>query len=155
MFQIRNSSSAFLGVAIAILALFAGCVKKSAEALVTEKEYLPVQEVVAPTATPAEPAASPIVAEDPREDEEYRRLPADEIVVDGHVMKAEVRGTARDPRARDREQWLVKVELVRGGRKLIVRADRPRWEKLKLGDHVNVTYREGKYTGTVWDAEIK
>ena len=28
------------------------------------------------------------------------------------------------------------------------------WEKLRENDRVKVTYRAGKYTGTVWDAEI-
>jgi hypothetical protein len=36
-----------------------------------------------------------------------------------------------------------------------VRADRAQWEKLHENDQVNVTYRVAKYTGTVWDAEIK
>jgi len=26
---------------------------------------------------------------------------------------------------------------------------------VKPGDHVQITYREGKYTGTIWSAEIK
>ena len=25
---------------------------------------------------------------------------------------------------------------------------------MKPGDHVEITYREGKYTGTIWSAEI-
>jgi hypothetical protein len=28
------------------------------------------------------------------------------------------------------------------------------WEKLRENDQVNVTYHIGKYTGTVWGAEI-
>lgn len=155
MFPIENFSKAFLGLAIVTPVLFSGCLKQSGEALVTEKEHIAIREGVSPTPTPAEPSGSPSVAAEKAEDEDYRPLPPDEIVVDGSVMKAEVRGTGRDPRATDREQWLVKVELVRGGRKLIVQADQPLWEKWKVGDRVNVTYREGKYTGTVWSAEIK
>jgi hypothetical protein len=33
--------------------------------------------------------------------------------------------------------------------------DQPRWEALKVGDRVKVTYKTGKYTGTVWDSEIE
>jgi len=44
---------------------------------------------------------------------------------------------------------------MRDNRRLIeVRADRSHWEKLRENDQVKVTYRTGKYTGTVWDAEI-
>jgi hypothetical protein len=39
-------------------------------------------------------------------------------------------------------------------RRLDVQTDRPRWEKVKIGDRIKVTYRQGKYTGTVWDADI-
>jgi hypothetical protein len=36
----------------------------------------------------------------------------DEIAVDGYVMKPEVRGTSRDPRALKHEQWMVKVRML-------------------------------------------
>ena len=40
----------------------------------------------------------------------------DEIAVDGYVMKPEVRGTSRDPRALSHEQWIVKVRMLSNGR---------------------------------------
>lgn len=89
------------------------------------------------------------------EEPKLRELAEDEVVVDTYVMKKVDRGTSRDPRAWDTEQWRVTVQLVDGGRRFNVHADRSRWEKLKIGDRVNVSYREGKYTGTVWSAEIK
>ena len=52
------------------------------------------------------------------------------------------------------EQWIVNVEMVADLRKVDVRVERSRWEALREGDHVHVTYRQGKYTGTVWSAEI-
>lgn len=68
---------------------------------------------------------------------------------------ADVRGTSRDPRAASDEQWIVKVRLVEGGRQFNVQADKRQWEKLKPGDRIKVAYSEGKYTGTVWGAEIQ
>jgi len=36
-----------------------------------------------------------------------------------------------------------------------VPADRAKWGKLRENDRVKVRYRAGKYTGTVWAAEIE
>ena len=79
----------------------------------------------------------------------------DEMAVDGYVMKPEVRGTNRDPRALKDEQWLVKVRMVDDGRIIQVPAHQAQWEKLRERDQVKVRYRTGKYTGTVWAAEIE
>jgi hypothetical protein len=61
----------------------------------------------------------------------------------------------KDERSTDQEQWIVKVRMRDNGRTIEVRADRTQWEKLRENDRVKVTYRVGKYTGTVWDAEIE
>jgi len=45
--------------------------------------------------------------------------------------------------------------MLDNGRTIEVRTDQPQWEKLRESDRVEVTYRVGKYTGTVWDAEIQ
>jgi len=79
----------------------------------------------------------------------------DEITVDGYVMKREVRGTSRDPRALKTEQWIVKVRILYDGRRIDVRADQAQWEKLRENDRVKVRYGTGKYTGAVWAAEIE
>ena len=79
----------------------------------------------------------------------------DEIAVEGYVMKPEVRGTSRDPRALKDEQWLVKVRILDNGRTFQVPADRAQWEKLRENYRVRVKYRTGKYTGSVWTAEIE
>jgi hypothetical protein len=84
-----------------------------------------------------------------------RPMADDEIAVDGHVMKPEVRGTSRDPRALKDEQWLVKVRMLNNVRTLQVPADQAQWEKLRENDRVKVRYRTGKYTGTVWTVEIE
>jgi hypothetical protein len=60
----------------------------------------------------------------------------------------------KDERAISHEQWIVKVRMLDNGRRIQVRADQVQWEKLRENDRVKVTYRVGKYTGTVWDAEI-
>jgi hypothetical protein len=124
---------------------FSGCEKKSGQAVVIGKEHIAAALPVAETPN-AESAASP--------NEQPRPMADDEITVDGYVMKAEVRGTGRDPRALKAEQWLVKVRMLDDGRRIQVHADRAQWEKLRENDRVKVTYRIGKYTGTVWGAEI-
>ena len=75
--------------------------------------------------------------------------------VDGIVMKKEVRGTSKDPRAGSEEKWLVKVEMVEVGRRFNIYTDRAHYDKVKAGDRVKVRYSEGKYTGTVWGSEIE
>ena len=69
-------------------------------------------------------------------------------------MDKDARGTSKDPRAMPNEQWLVKVKLISDGRLIGIYADKARYEKVNVGDRIPITYREGKYTGTVWSAEI-
>jgi hypothetical protein len=133
-------------ISMSLIIGFSGCEKKSGQAVVLAKEHLAAALPVADTPN-AESAASP--------NEQPRPMADDEIAVDGYVMKPEVRGTGRDPRALKAEQWLVKVRMLDDGRRIQVHADRVQWEKLRENDRVKVTYRVGKYTGTVWDAEIK
>ncbi len=135
---------------------FAGCWKKSGEAVVLEKEHIAAAE---PSPTPKDnpppaPSASPAKAPEKEEVAAALELAADEIVVDSIVMKKDVRGTSRDPRAIDREQWIVRLEMIQDLRKLTVFTERARWEKLKVGDRVKVTYRQGKYTGSIWSVNI-
>ena len=116
-------------------------------AIVIDKEHIAAREA---GATPTSPSPSQST-----ESEEPRPLAKNEIEVDGIVMDREVRETSRDPRAGAEEQWRVKVRLVEDGRRFNVQADKAKWEKLKPGDRIKVAYREGKYTGTVWGAEIQ
>jgi hypothetical protein len=53
------------------------------------------------------------------------------------------------------ERWVVTVRMLADQRVLDINVDKARWEKLKEGDRVQVTYREGKYTGTAWQSEIR
>ena len=46
-------------------------------------------------------------------------------------------------------------DLFNDLRRIKVQTDRARWEKAKVGDRIKVSYRKGKYTGTVWSAEIE
>jgi len=148
-----------MAAGIALILGLTGCWKKSGEAVVLEKEHIAAREMT-PTpaaeqsATQETPTATPDNSE---EREEYKRFEVseNEIVVEGNLMKKEDRGTGRDPRATRDEQWRVTVQMVQGGRQFNVQAERSQWEKLKIGDRIKVSYREGKYTGTVWAAEIK
>ena len=134
-------------VAAAVLILGAtACERNSGEAVVLAKEHI---DAALPTGerpdTQSEPGATP----------EIRPMADDEIAVDGYVMKPEARGTSRDPRALQYEQWIVKVRMLDNGRTFQVPADQAKWEKLRENDRVRVKYRTGKYTGTVWAAEIE
>ena len=132
--------------ALLLIAGLCGCEKRSGQAVVLAKEHidaaLPIAEM--PTAQSA-----------PSPDEQLRPIADDEITVDGYVMKPDARGTGRDPRALNHEQWIVKVRMLDDGRRIQIQADQAQWEKLRENDRIKVTYRVGKYTGTVWGAEIQ
>jgi hypothetical protein len=136
-------------VGFTVVLSFAGCSKKSGEAIVVDKEHIAAREATA--TPPIETSPSPSTSEN----EEPRALAENEIVVDGIVMERNVRGMSRDPRAGAEEQWRVKVRLASDGRQFNVQANKAKWEKLKPGDRIKVKYSEGKYTGTVWGAEIQ
>ena len=139
---------------LGLLAIFclAGCEKKSGEAIVVAKEYI----AAAPPISETSPAGSPASPNEVSTSaEELRPIGDDEITADGYVMKPEVRGTSHDPRALKDEQWRVKVRMINDGRTFNVQAEQGQFDKLKEGDRVQVRYRIGKYTKTVWDAEIE
>jgi len=122
------------------------CEKNSGEAVVLSKEHI--------DAAPPN-NQTPIAQSESTPEVEIRPMADDEIAVEGHVMKPQDRGTSRDPRALSHEQWLVKVRMLDNGRTFQVPADQAKWEKLRENDRVRVKYRTGKYTGTVWAAEIE
>jgi hypothetical protein len=136
---------------LAIVCL-AGCEKQSGDAVVVAKEHIAAAPPISETSR-AGPAASP--NEVSTSAEQPRPIGDDEITVDGYVMKPDVRGTSHDPRALQDEQWLVKVRMIYDGRTLNVRAEQGQFDELKEGDRVQVRYRLGKYTKTVWGAEIE
>jgi hypothetical protein len=143
--MLRKSVARCVVAAFLIIPL-TGCDKKSGEAVVLAKEHIDAA-VPTPETPNADTRSSP--------DEQLRPMADDEIAVDGYVMKAEARGTSRDPRALKHEQWVVKVRMVDDARTFQVPADKAKWEKLRENDRVKVRYRTGKYTGTVWAAEIE
>ncbi len=53
------------------------------------------------------------------------------------------------------EQWILRVRMQDDAKRIRVSVDLPAWEKAKPGDRVKVSYSQGKYTGTVWAAELK
>ena len=127
-------------IGLAVLLSFAACEKRRSEAIVIGKEYIAA---AAPGATPAPHGKT------------FARPNADEeITVDSYVMKRSVRGTGLDPRAMKHEQYLVKVRTSADGRTFNVPTNPTQFAKFKLGARVTVAYRVGKYTGTVWAAEL-
>jgi hypothetical protein len=133
-------------VAAFLVIAFVSCEKNSGDAVVLAKEHIDAARQTAETPNSQSASGS---------DEQVRPMADDEIAVDGYVMKPEVRGTSRDPRALKDEQWLVKVRMLDNGRTFLVPTERAKWEKLHKNDQVKVKYRTGKYTGTVWAAEIE
>src|SRR5450631_4810727 len=101
-------------VGLIIMLSLAGCEKKSGEAIVLEKEHIALME-----ALPKEQAASPNKSAK-SDDQKVTELGKDDITVDAYVMNKNVRGTSRDPRAADHEQWLVKVRMINDGRQFNV-----------------------------------
>jgi len=80
----------------------------------------------------------------------------DAIVIGKDYVAAAKQGKEiKDERATNHEQWIVKVRLLDNGRRIEVHADQTQWDKLRENDRVKVTYRKGKYTETVWDADIQ
>ncbi len=144
-----------LFILILALSLFSGCAKKSGHAVVLDKEHIAAMKMDA--VAPSESQKGRADSTSPASPGNNRGTgqPENEIVIDHYVMNANDRGTSRDPRAISHEQWIVKVRLIEGGRQFNVQTDSTQWEKLKVGDQVRVAYKEGKYTGTVWDAVIR
>ena len=132
-----------------LIVSFAGCERRNGEAIVLTKEHIAA---APPTAAKqgAEHGSSPASGE-----QQIREIKHNEVTVDGYVMKPEVRGTSRDPRALKEEQWRVKVRMISDRRTFNVQADQSQFDKLKEGDQVQVRYHVGKYTGTVWGAELE
>ena len=155
--EIRNVLSCV--ICLSTILAFAGCEKKSGQAVIILKEHIPAREKAqspakevanTPKSEPSVRAKKPVI----NEEEEANRADGT-ITVDGYVMRPEVRGTGQDPRALSHEQWIVTVRLVDTGRSFRVQTDRAQFAKLNETDLVQVVYRVGKYTKTVWDAEIK
>jgi hypothetical protein len=134
----------------------AACAKKRGEAIVVEKEHINAAEIK-PSPSPGSSAANENrETKSPASEEPViREMAPDEIDVDGIVMKKDVRGTSKDPRAGSEEKWLVKVEMVQVSRRFNIHTDRVHYDKVKVGERIKVKYSEGKYTSAVWSAEIE
>ena len=76
------------------------------------------------------------------------------VIGKDYVAAAKQGEEIKDERATNHEQWIVKVRMRDNGRRIDVRADQAQWKKLHENDQIKITYRVGKYTGSVWGAEI-
>jgi hypothetical protein len=126
---------------LAVILSFAGCEKKSGEAVILGKEFVPAlkiaeapKEQTAVTQKERFPSLGKTTGEDDKAITQDQEIP--------------------NPRAAQHDQWIVDVQMISDRRQIGVRVEPPQFQKLKVGDRVKVTYRQGKYTGTVWDAEI-
>ena len=142
-------------VALLVIVGFPGCWKKSGMAEVLEKEHIAAREP-SPTPTSPIPAQPSPAAEKPEAsptespDDTERELAPDEIAVDGIVMKKDVRGTSRDPRAGNEEQWIVKLQLVSDLKRLTALTDRA------LGEAEGRRPRQGYLqTGQVYRLDLE
>jgi len=133
------------------------CDKKRSEAVVIAKEHIDVAEVKpSPTAArPSEEAREKAADSKANEEAVSREMAPDEIDVDGFVMKKEVRGTGKDPRAQSDEQWRITVRIADARQSHTIQSDRAHYDKLKVGDRIRVRYRQGQFTGQVWIADIE
>jgi hypothetical protein len=137
-----------------------GCDKKRSEAIVIEKEHIDVAEIKpSPTPERAPETAQSRADKSPSPEEpvysEAPPLAADEIEVDGRVMKKGVRGTSKDPRATKDEQWRVTVNIPAARQSHMIQTDRAHYDKVKIGDRITIRYRVGQFTGMVWYAAIE
>jgi hypothetical protein len=76
------------------------------------------------------------------------------IVIDKEYIAAATEETKSQARVLDHEQWIVKVQMTADRRRVEVHVDQPEFDKIKVGHRLRVTYHEGKYTHTIWGAEI-
>ena len=53
------------------------------------------------------------------------------------------------------DRWIVQVEMISDLRKVNVEVEPTRWDAVKVGDRLKVSYSQGKYTGTIWGSELK
>src|SRR5207247_7509735 len=101
-------------IPLCLITALVGCEKQRGEAVVLTKEHIDAALLTEGT---------PNAKSEPGSDSQIRPMTDDEIAVDGYVMKPEVRGTGRDPRALKTEQWLVKVRMLDNGRTFHVPTD--------------------------------
>ena len=133
-------------VVLSIALSLSACSKKRSAATVIAKEHIDIAEAKpspSPEPTPVETEITSV------------EMKPDEIEVDGYVMKKEVRGTSKDPRATKDEQWRITVRIEDLGLSKLIQSDRAHYDKLKVGDRIKVAYYKGNYTGTVWAADIE
>jgi hypothetical protein len=138
-------------IALGFIATLSACVKKGGAALVMRKEHIEAVKI-RQTATTEEGVNA---GDDKQTPAPVGASPADGAPAVDQSGVVNEKASVENPRATDREQWIVSVKMIDDNRWIDVPVERPQWEKLQEGDRVQVVYREGKYTGTVWSAEIR
>jgi hypothetical protein len=153
----------FVSIRFALLVLvtasFTGCDKKRTETIVTAKEHIDAAEnTPSPSPEPTPGKAKDGTQKSSSRETVYKEaapLADDEIEVDGRVMKKQVRGTSRDPRATKEEQWRVTVHIPAAKQSHTIQTDRGHYDRVKVGDRIKVVYRVGQFTSVVWYADIE
>jgi hypothetical protein len=49
----------------------------------------------------------------------------------------------------------MKLEMIQDRRRFTMQSDRAHFLKYKVGDKVRIRFKEGNYSGTVWDSQIE
>jgi hypothetical protein len=156
----RGLVSICLPFLLLVAAGFGGCDKKRSEAIVIDKEHIDAAEIQpSPSPEPKAETTPEVPEKSPAPDgpgySEAKPVAADEIALDGRVMKKELRGTSKDPRATKEEQWRVSVQIADARQSHTIHTDRRHYDRVKVGDRIKIVYRVGQFTGVVWYADIE
>ncbi len=74
--------------------------------------------------------------------------------IPAQIISADGPATAQQEGTTPHDRWLVHVEMA-DGKKALADVEQAEWDELRVGDKVQATYKQGKYTGTVWYVELR
>ena len=74
--------------------------------------------------------------------------------IPAQIIAENVPSPEQNERAIHHDQWLIHIETAD---RMKARADveQAQWVALQVGDKVEATYSQGKYTGTVWSVSLR
>lgn len=74
--------------------------------------------------------------------------------IPAQIIPADGTEPARQEGATPHDRLLVQVAMA-DGKKALADVQQAQWDELRVGDKVKATYKQGKYTGTVWYVELR